>query len=1228
MQVTRPWTIASVWLLALAVTAPAAAQNTGTVSGTIVDNSAQVVPGATVSLTNERTADTRTSTTDARGEFAFRAVPPGSYAVKVELSGFRTLETRSNILNASGQLDLGQMKLDVGALSEIVTVVSEGTVVETKNSDYSGLLTSTQISQIQTKGRDVMSLLRLLPGVKYENDVEAMGDSFGTNVPNISGNRRAWNQVTVDGLNGNELSGTARFSSAINLDAIAEVKVLLNTYKAEFGRTGGANIQIVSKSGTNQYRGSGYWYGRREAWNATPWENNRTNIDKPKYHFDTYGANIGGPFRIPGVGESGGDRRLFFFYSLEAPQVQRPGPLRLYRMPTDLERNGDFSQTRNAAGGLVFIKDPTSTAACNVTTGGPGCFPNNRIPDGMIDPNTRRLLAMLPLPNRLDHNATANWNFARQETSDNPRWNNLLRIDARPSGNDNFWGVLRTFNSNQYGSEITAGPTKWGYFNGAYIFSDSSINGGWNKILGSSFVNELQTGIRRQTEGFQTHQDSDWTHVRRSDIGWNVPQYFPDVNTLDVMPRVTFGLTGTGIDSPDFSFDQRLGETAQDWLYSIRDTATWNKGRHTIKAGGYFEFMHNNEARGGAWMGEFTFNNNTNNPLNTNHAFANALLGVFGNYQETATPGSTRNRAWMSEFYAQDTWQVSSRLTLDYGARFLWYAPYWRVDDRVSNFDENLFDPARAPRLYQPAIVNGTRVAFDPVTGQTQPIVFIGAYVPNTGNPTNGLVNGGDGVPRGFRETLAPQIEPRLGATWDITGEGTTVVHASTGLFHNARLGGGSFGNLRNPPFFVTPALPNATIGTMFAPGVSLSQRPPNINGITWDYESPSTYNWTVGIRRDIGWGTVVDATYIGSKGRHLEGQYRPQRGARRRAIPGRQPAERRSVAGRPPGVGRRVPAPVSRLRHDPRARQLRRVRLSLVPDPGEPPVHPRRPVWRVVHLAARARHPGRGRRRTIDRAQPADGLLLFGGRSEPGPQRGDQLHLGSARDQHVEPRAARDSERLADLRRERVRHRRVGPREFLDGGQLRFHRRRWRTGRRRQRHPARAAERDRQSDGRRRRPDYRLVQHGGVQPAHRPRRHRQLEAQRRAAPRHQQLGPRCVQELPVRWRARVPVPRRGVQRAQSHAVQRHRSRRAVQRCRSADRSEFRNRYRNWQPDASAAHHPAVAPLELLTRPRGATPSPRRNGRHSAPERGVRQGRRAFFVILRQVRADSPPREA
>src|SRR5688572_14002290 len=372
--------------------APAVAQDTGTISGTVIDNSGNVVPGAAVALTNEATGDTRTAASDSRGAFAFRAVPPGTYTVKVELQGFRAIELRKNVLNASTRLDLGSLKLEIGTLSEVITVTSEGTVVETKNSDYSGLLTATQIAQMQSKGRDVMNLLRLLPGVRYEADVDAMGDSFGTQVPNIGGQRRAWNQVTVDGMNGNELSGTARFSSALNLDAIAEVRVLLNSYKAEFGRSGGANIQIVSKSGGNRYTGTGFWYGRREAWNATPWENNKEGLEKPKYHFDTYGANLGGPLRLPLLNTA--NRKTHFFYNLDAPQVQRPGPLRRYRMPTEQERRGDFSNTRAANGSLINIRDPQAAGACTATVAGPACFAGNVIPTNRLDPNVQRLLNM------------------------------------------------------------------------------------------------------------------------------------------------------------------------------------------------------------------------------------------------------------------------------------------------------------------------------------------------------------------------------------------------------------------------------------------------------------------------------------------------------------------------------------------------------------------------------------------------------------------------------------------------------------------------------------------------------------------------------------------------------------------------------------------------------------------------------------------------------------------
>jgi len=860
-------------LVAWFAAAPAAAQNTGTISGTIIDNTGQVVPGAAITLVSEATSSTRSATSDAKGDFAFRAVEPGSYTVKVELTGFRTLERRNNVLNASGTLDLGPIRLDVGPISEVVSVVAEGSTIETKNSDYSGLLTATQISQIQSRGRDVVNLLRLLPGVHYEADIEAMGDSFGSQIPNIGGMRKHWNQVTVDGLNGNELSGTNRMNSSINLDAIAEVKVLLNTYKAEFGHSGGANIEIVSKSGSSSYSGSAYYYGKRDRWNATPWENNRAGLAKPKLHVDTPGFNLGGPVRIPGLYDQKNDKKLFFFYSFEGPQVQRPGPVRLYRMPTALERQGDFSQTFDANGRLINIKDPLSTAACSVTTGGAGCFPGNMVPTDRLDANALALMKLMPLPNA--PGVSPNYNFTRQETSTNPRFNHLIRLDARPSGHNTIWGSLRTFRSSQYGSEITAGPAKWGFFDGSYVSGDSSVNGGWNRVIGTNGVNELSAGFRRATEGFDTKTDGDLQRILKTTVGYNLGQFNPSLNTLGVIPTVNFGLATTGVDSPDFTYDSRLGSTAFDTLGSIRDNLTLTRGRHTWKLGGHVEFMTNNEARGGTWMGQYQFNNNASNPLNTNFAFSNMALGVYQQYTETSRYGETHNHQWWTEWYAQDTWQLTPRFTLDYGLRFLMYSAYRRPDKQISNFDLSAYVPANAPRLYQPALVNNTRVAFDPVTGQTLNAIFIGAYVPATGDQANGLVLQSDpGVPDGFRKVLAPQPEPRLGISWDVTGSGRTVVHSSAGLFHNGRLGGGSAGNLRNPPYILNPILFYNTMSTTFVPGVTLANRPGNLEALETAYKTPSSYNWSAGVRREIGWGTSIDATYTGSVGRNLEMYY------------------------------------------------------------------------------------------------------------------------------------------------------------------------------------------------------------------------------------------------------------------------------------------------------------------------------------------------------------------
>src|SRR5574341_2600474 len=221
----------------------AAAQTvTGTISGTVLDASDSAIAGATVTLINAKTGDTRAVVTNESGGFTIPALQPDVYTVKVEHRGFRVLQRQNVTLSANENLALGRLTLEVGQVTEVVTTVAEGATVETASSDLTGRLTAEQIDLISTKGRDITSLLRLLPGISYIDDIEAVGEGFGTDLPNISGQRGRSTVSTVNGLNASELSGNNKISMTINQDAIAEVKVLRNNYAAEYGGNGGAQI--------------------------------------------------------------------------------------------------------------------------------------------------------------------------------------------------------------------------------------------------------------------------------------------------------------------------------------------------------------------------------------------------------------------------------------------------------------------------------------------------------------------------------------------------------------------------------------------------------------------------------------------------------------------------------------------------------------------------------------------------------------------------------------------------------------------------------------------------------------------------------------------------------------------------------------------------------------------------------------------------------------------------
>jgi hypothetical protein len=854
--------------------APLVAQETsGTISGTVLDEQGALVPGASVTVINERTRAVRSAVSDARGAFQVAALPPGSYTVRVEMQSFRPLERKNVVLTGSERHALGDLKLAVG-LGEAVVVEATGAKVNPEETQHTGLITAKQIEQIQVKGRDVTSLMRLVPGVRYEDTVESLGESFGTLVPHVSGQRRDWNHITVDGVLGNEVGQTNRMAQQINLDAVAEVKILLNTFRAEYGRTGGAQIQIVSKSGDSDYRGNLYYYGRHEKFNANNFFNNRAARPRPQYRFNTLGFNLGGP--VPGL-DKGGEKKLFFFYSIEAPLTERPGALRSYRMPTAEERRGDFSDTRDLNGNVITILNPLTGQpfnGANCATGPARC-PGNVIPASRINPNGLAILNLMPQPNT---SGGPGLNFQRQETAENPKLNNILRIDWRPSAKDSLYFTVKDWYSDQRGSEVTAGPSKWGWFNTHYLNTDRTFSLSHTRVFRSNLINEASAGVRKQTEQFHPVTEQDWARLRRADTGFTLGQLNPQVNLVGALPKATFNVPlGAGAEQANLAFENRLvGGGGAAWVYSFRDNLTWIRGSHTFKGGLYLEQLKNTEGPGsvgaGPWAGQFNFSVDTANPFDTRHSYANALLGVFRDYTEVDALPEVQAKRSLAEFYVQDTWKASRRLTLDYGIRFLWYKP-WSTSLPAATFVPERYDPARAPRLYQPGRVNNVNVALDPVTGQTLPNVFVGAFVPGTGDRYNGMVTNGDpNYPDGFRSSQGLQPEPRIGMAFDLTGDGKTALHASAGLYHNAHITARSMDqSANNPPAVNTPSIFYGTMDTLLGAAGSASLRPSSVFSLERDAQTPSSYNWQLGVQRELGWGTVVDVTYVGSVNRHLE---------------------------------------------------------------------------------------------------------------------------------------------------------------------------------------------------------------------------------------------------------------------------------------------------------------------------------------------------------------------
>ncbi|HET6891256.1 MAG TPA: carboxypeptidase regulatory-like domain-containing protein, partial [Pyrinomonadaceae bacterium] len=606
---------------------------TGSISGSVTDATGGVLVGATVTALSDKTGSVRTATTGEDGRFSFAALQPGAYSIKIEQNGFQSLERKNVNLSANENLALGELQLQAGQVSETVTVTSVGTIVERESSDLTARLTADQINLISTKGRDVTSLLRLLPGTSNNDDIEGAGDGFGTDLPNISGQRGRSTVPTIDGLFAGEPSGSNKLSMTINQDAVSEVKVLRNNYAAEYGNNGGAIINIVSKGGGRDISGSVYYFLRNESLNASPFFNNKAGLKRPLYRHLYPGGNVGGPLWLPRFGEGGNfwlKDKAFFFVAYEKPHQINPQDPRFVTMPTALERAGDFSQSINSTNAKVFVRDPLIlTGNCNATDTS-ACFRDpsratasnplglNIIPISRFNLSGQALLNYFPLPNTFGGAGGSAFNYVVQSPVDVPKRSKVIRFDFKPTNNDSIYWKYQWWTSDNLGTGTSGWPgndnNRWG-INSHYLYKDDGWSANWVRVISADVVNEFNFGMRHDSEGF-IPGDGEIERLQRSALNYTAPQLFPDNNRLGTIPRATNwgGVRGPSNGVANINWLDRWGEVGNDYIKpSFADNLSITRGDHSFKFGVYYERLLNGEAPGGQWSGVFNFAGNDSN---------------------------------------------------------------------------------------------------------------------------------------------------------------------------------------------------------------------------------------------------------------------------------------------------------------------------------------------------------------------------------------------------------------------------------------------------------------------------------------------------------------------------------------------------------------------------------------------------------------------------------------
>ncbi|HZO53899.1 MAG TPA: TonB-dependent receptor [Bryobacteraceae bacterium] len=828
---------------------------TGTIVGAIADPSGAPVTGASVHVEHVSTGVSRSGLSNESGDFIFSSLTPGEYRVIVRMAGFKSAERRRVVLLAADRLSLGNIVLELGAVEESVTVTAQGAAVQTASAEKSAAITSSQIDQLLVRGRSVTALLGLLPGVVDPQD-GTIDTPTATSNFNVNGSRNNTNNFTMDGIVISAPGGAANLMLPVSMDAVSEVKVMLSSYQAEFGRLSGASVQLVSKSGTRDFHGGFSYFKRHEQFNANDFFRNFNGLPKGRYRFNTFSYNIGGPVYIPKLLERSRDK-LFFFWNHEYWPSKTTSAIQTSTMPTELERAGDFSRSVEVNGAAINITDPTNGQR----------FPGNVIPASRVDRNGQVLLSFLPRPNTLDRAVTrGNYNYVTQWEGRNPTQLYTLKLDYVATSKDNVSGSYSAqrirgegFNGGGLTANFPALATQSRTTNHVGAFRHQ-------RVFSPTLIVETTFGFVKNG-GPIIISDEALKGLQRKSLGFNAGQLSSTSNPLDLIPGVAFGGV---VNPPTITYDGRFPFFLTRDHLDFSSQITKIRGSHNLKAGLFYQWIAQLD---GPWAnnfnGRFDFGRNVNNPLDTNYAYSNAALGVFSSYTEAISRPHSDIRSRGLDWFVQDNWKVNRKLTLDLGIRFSWFEPFWQHDNKLAGFVPGRYDPAKRVQLIAPALNNNIRVGRHPVSGQIYPAALIGAIAPGVGDPNNGMVIAAEdsSYPRGLIENAGPLLGPRIGFSYDPFGSGKTAIRGGFGLFYNRFLGY-AYSAVNSFPLVQTPVVQYDTLSTFrSAQGFTT---PPTV--IAWDREmkAPTVMNMSLSVQRQIGFGTVADVGYVGSLGRHL----------------------------------------------------------------------------------------------------------------------------------------------------------------------------------------------------------------------------------------------------------------------------------------------------------------------------------------------------------------------